>query len=100
MYAQKVVYACYHNLSADEVGTWQVFQSCNHNDKDWWCFEPSHLLRYTDARDRAKEKPGPMPVETADALYVARGTAPSDPAAGGSASSSSTSSSPRSDTAV
>lgn len=45
MVAQKAVFAAYNGLKAHDIGTWQVEQSCCHNDTEWWCFEPSHLQR-------------------------------------------------------
>ena len=69
--AQKIIYASYQELSSENMGTWQVRQTCRHGDNTWWCFEPTHLARC--ARDHVSASlikhpiPGPP-----DAVYLAR----------------------------
>ena len=76
IYAQKVVYSAYRHLEASDMGTWQVYQCCVHNDNDWWCFEPSHLVKCERDHVPASTTKHPMPVSEPDAYYVIRGTAP------------------------
>jgi len=69
--AQKAIYAAYCNVTTEDMGTWQVRQTCLHGDNTWWCFEPTHLTRC--ARDHVSASlikhpiPGPP-----DAVYLAR----------------------------
>lgn len=73
IYAQKVVYSAYRHLEAADMGTWQVYQRCLHNNNDWWCFEPSHLVKCERDHVPANTKKFPMPVARPDAYYVIRG---------------------------
>lgn len=34
--AQKAIYAGYNRLSANDLGTWAVQQTCRHSDGSWW----------------------------------------------------------------
>ena len=73
--AHKVVYCAYHHIEAKDMGTWQVSQRCLHNDNDWWCFEPSHLVKCEKDHVPANTEKHPMPKSKPDAYYVIRGQA-------------------------
>eukprot|EP00041_Stephanoeca_diplocostata_P001599 m.20603 g.20603 ORF g.20603 m.20603 type:complete len:575 (+) comp12188_c0_seq1:192-1916(+) len=69
--AQKAIYAGYNRLSANDLGTWAVQQTCRHSDGSWWCFEPSHLEKCPRDHLPAWVVRLPAPGQ-ADAIFVAR----------------------------
>ena len=69
--AQKALYAAFNQLSAQDMGTWQVNQKCLHNDDSWWCFEPSHLEQCERDHVGSRVKKNGIPAP-AHAVYLTR----------------------------
>ena len=69
--AQKIIFASFRKLNANNMGTWQVRQKCLHPDGTWWCFEPTHLEKCQRDHVPSAVKKHALPFQP-DAVYVAR----------------------------
>lgn len=67
--AQKAVYVVHRGVAPADVGTWQVMQTCCQNDRDWWCFEPTHLARCEKDHVMAGIRRNKMP-DKADGFFI------------------------------
>ena len=59
--AQKTIYVAYHDVDACDIGSVQVQQDCLYPDENWWCLEPTHLVRCEKKHVSPKVIKHPLP---------------------------------------